>query len=114
MFDRNLLLLLAMSLVTTGGHILFKKGALLINSENIFSWINPALISGLFFYAVGTLLWVIALRFVPLSKGYPFTFLTYILVTLLSALFLGDRITPWYVVGMGLILGGLVLTSSGL
>ena len=114
MFDRNLLLLLAISLVTTGGHILFKKGAVLINGENILTWINPALIMGLFFYERGTLLWVFAFRFIPLSKAYPFTFLTYILVTLFSALFLGDRITLWYIVGMGLIFGGLVLTSLGI
>jgi len=111
MFDRNLLLLLAISLVTTGGHILFKKGAVLINGENIATWINPALIFGLLFYGIGTLLWVFALRFIPLSKAYPFTFLTFILVTLFSALFLGDRITPWYILGMGLIFAGLVFTS---
>lgn len=111
MFDRNLLLLLAISLVTTGGHILFKKGAVLINSENISTWINPALIFGLLLYGIGTLLWVFALRFIPLSKAYPFTFLTFILVTLFSALFLGDRITPWYILGMGLIFAGLVFTS---
>ena len=111
MFDRNLLLLLAISLVTTGGHILFKKGAVLINGDNIFTWLNPALIMGLFLYAIGTLLWVLALRFIPLSKAYPFTFLTFILVTLFSAIFLGDKITNWYIAGMGLILGGLVLTS---
>ncbi|WP_055077382.1 EamA family transporter [Pseudanabaena sp. 'Roaring Creek'] len=111
MFDRNLLLLLAISLVTTGGHILFKKGAVLINVENIFTWINPALIMGMFLYAIGTVLWVFALRFIPLSKAYPFTFLTFILVTLFSVLFFGDKITPWYITGMGLIFMGLVLTS---
>jgi len=74
------------------------------------SFLSPFLYLGLFLYGFSTLLWVYSLKFLPLSKVYPFTFLTFALVLVLSYFLFNERLSPVNFVGIFLIVVGVVLT----
>lgn len=63
-------------------------------------------------YAVTTLAWILALRFIPLSHAYLFMSLGFVFVPLLSHFVLGERITLRYAAGAAVIIAGVWLASS--
>ncbi len=71
------------------------------------------LLVGLALYGLSTLAWLFLLRSVPLSRAYPLLALNFVLVPLLSRLFLGEKLGPDYVAGTLLLLGGLALIWNG-
>jgi len=58
------------------------------------------------------LAWMAALTHFQLSHAYPFMGLTFVLVLLLSGLFLNEAITIYKVIGMLLIVSGIYLGSQ--
>ena len=65
----------------------------------------------LLFFAIGSsfLLWVYALKDLPLSNAYSLTALSYIFVPLLSSLILHEHLSLSFVIGSLLILFGILL-----
>ena len=59
------------------------------------------------------MLWIRILSRSPLNSANAFLFLVPLLGVMISAVFLGERIGPLTVLGMGLAIGGVVLASRG-
>ena len=62
---------------------------------------------------VGFVLWVSALTKLPLSYAYPIACSSVLLVAYLSALLLGETVTPRIYMGTLLVLAGIVLAMPG-
>ena len=95
----------------TIGQVLFKlasaKGGLEQILTSSFFWVACCL------YGVVTVVWVLLLREMGLARAYPIMAATYVLVPILSFVLLGERVGPFYVAGVLLIMGGIVLTARG-
>ncbi len=73
---------------------------------------NPVFIFALAIYGTATLLWIYVLKSVPLAYAYSFMALTFIIVPLMAALWLGETLTLKYAAGAALIIAGLVIVQS--
>ncbi len=65
------------------------------------------------FLALRGLSWVLIVRRFPLSRAYPVMSLGYVVVPLVAALFLGERLEWRTLVGMALISTGVAVVGSG-
>ena len=74
--------------------------------------ISPQFIGGLALYGAMTCLWIFVLQSAPLSRAYPFFALTFILVPILSTLFLSESISVMTMLGAGLIVTGIVVMTT--
>jgi drug/metabolite transporter (DMT)-like permease len=101
------LLLVAGSLLGAAGQVLLKLGA--DGAVALSDYLNMRILAGVVCYAFGTLVWVLALARLPLSKAYPFTILTFALVYVASVLLLGERISVTLVIGVIMVLSGLLV-----
>ena len=104
---RLILLLLSSSLFASFGQILLKIGA--DNADTFKNYININVFAGLFFYALSTMIWIYALSFAKLNIVYAFTILTFVLVYILSFIFLRETLNTYGIFGIILILSGLYL-----
>ncbi len=95
-------LLLISSITASLGQVFFK-----LAKGNFFSF---HLLLGLFMYTLSTALWVYSLKYLPLSKVYPFTFLTFAFVLVLSHFLFGERISLINIAGALLIIIGIFLS----
>lgn len=95
------------------GQLLFKATALAWNVEKtIFSIkVMLRLVPSLVVYGVATIAWIWVLRSAPLKTAYPFMALAFVIVPICAFYFLGERITPMYCVGAGLIMVGVIVTA---
>jgi undecaprenyl phosphate-alpha-L-ara4N flippase subunit ArnE len=98
-------LILGGSVCASVGQMLFKAGA--SNRHTLQDFLNGWIVWGLFFYAVGTLLWIYSLSKAPLTIVYPFTALTFVLVYLGGVLIYDEPTTPTALGGVALVLVGL-------
>ncbi len=113
--------MLSVVFLMAGGQVLFKLAAGRLSAQPAFDlafFLNLAtnvyLIIGLAVYALTTLLWVLLLRDVPLSRAYPFTALTLVLVPLFGILLFGEKFSWPLVVGGVLMLSGLAVLTKAL
>ena len=95
------------------GQVLFKLSAL---NYNKFGSIFDVRVVGVFFlasivYAVSTGLWVWLLRYMDISKAYPFMALGFVIVPLLSVWLFNEKLSLPYMVGVSLIIAGVALTK---
>ncbi len=97
------------AVLAAAGQIFFKLGA--AGAHTLLDFLNRRLAAGFVLYAVGSVLWILALARLPLSKVYPFTILTFIIVYSASSVLLGERITSTVMVGAGLVLAGLIVVT---
>ena len=74
---------------------------------------NLALLGGLSFYGVSTLLLVLALKDAELSLLYPVIALTYVWVTVLSLFIFHDRVNPVKLIGIAIIVLGVGVLGRG-
>jgi len=63
-------------------------------------------------YGGATLLWIVLLQRVPLSRAYPFAALGFVLVPLASSWLFGERISLPYVIGTALVVVGIVTIGA--
>lgn len=99
------------------GQILFKLGAkqlfagnnMVANILGIFT--NVPVMSGLFLYAVSTLLWIKILSKSELSYVYPMLSLGYILIMVFSFLIFHEHISMTRILGTVLIVAGVVMVA---
>ena len=71
--------------------------------------LSPVLWAALVLYGAVTVIWVLLLREVDLSRAYPVMAATYVLVPALSVIVLGEKLGPYYPYGIVLILAGIVM-----
>lgn len=72
------------------------------------AFLSPFIILGLGFYAFSAILWVIMLSKLDLSVAYPALSIGYILVLLVSMLFLGEQVSLIRFAGIFLIMLGIL------
>lgn len=73
---------------------------------------SPTLLTALAVYGIGTIIWIFTIRSVPLTIAYSFMALTFCIVPLLAAVFLGEALTLRYAAGAVLIIGGMIIINS--
>ncbi len=97
------------------GQVLFKYASEKINiTENgiLFGLIlNPIVIIALIIYGIATITWIISLTGVELRVAYPYAALAFLIVPLLSHLFLGESININTFIGAFFILFGVFISS---
>lgn len=95
------------------GPILLKKASARKLSSIKSLSTNYPLFGGVALYAVGTLLFIPALKGGDLSVLYPFVSLGYIWVSLLSVKFLGEKMNKFKWFGIALIILGVTFIGIG-
>jgi len=95
------------------GPILLKKASAKSLSKISSLATNYHLFGGVSLYAVGTVLFIPALKGGELSVLYPFVALTYIWVSLLSVKFLGEKMNRFKWLGIASIIIGVSLIGVG-
>jgi len=106
-------LILVATTIGAFGPLFLKKasGILTFKIKSIFT--NKNLFLGLLFYAIGTVLFIPALKGGELSVLYPFVALVYVWVSLLSMKFLGEKMNKFKWIGIALIIFGVSLIGLG-
>lgn len=89
------------------GQMLLKKGA--GAGDFIAQLFNVATIIGFVFYGASAILYIVALRKIPVSVAFPSVSVSYIVVALLGALLYGEPLGWLKLVAIGMILAGVVL-----
>jgi len=111
-------------LLASTGHLLIKLG---LNTaihgaipgtavaNALHTLLQPALISGLGIYGIGTLLWISAVSRRNISFLYPLTALNYVIVSIGGLLWFGERISTGRWIGISIVVVGVALLqlSSG-
>lgn len=110
--------ILMVSLVCgSAGQYFFKRGmsggAISLGPQVIMFLFKPLILTGLVFYGLATLCWLVILSQTPLSLAYPFISLSYILVVLMGKYIFDERVTWLSWVGLGLICIGVFLVGYG-
>lgn len=113
-----MLRLIIFALIMVVGQLSFKRVALGLGGvEGLFPIIRHLatdvwFIAALGLYGLSTLLWVTALRDIPLSKAYVFVALAIALVPIGAAMFFHERLEPRYYLGLLLVIAGVVIIGS--
>ena len=108
-----ILLVILATLVGAFGPILLKKASARKLSKISSLVKNYYLFGGVSLYALGTMMFIPALRAGDLSILYPFVSLTYIWVSLLSVKFLGETMNKYKWFGIALIIIGVAFIGIG-
>lgn len=66
----------------------------------------------LFLYGLATVLWVLLLQRVPLSRAYPFAALGFVLVPAAGVFIFAEKVSALYIVGTAMIIVGIFITSG--
>ena len=109
----SIILVLLGCLIGSFGPLMFKLGAdkLVFNLKKLLT--NYYLYFGIFFYAVGTVLFIAALRKGELSVLYPLVATSYIWVSFLSIKFLGEKMNIHKWLGIIFIITGALFIGLG-
>lgn len=111
---KGLLLLLATVSCTVAGQVLMKKGVNALAGAGLKQALGqPAIIAGGICYISGFVIWLNVLKLLPLSIAYPFSSIAYVAVIFASALFLGEAITLYKLIGIACICVGVFFISRG-
>ena len=73
--------------------------------------VTPAVLAGFACFFLSALLWIFALRQVPLSVAYPMVALSYIVIFIGSAVLFDESVTWRHWSGAALIVAGIVLIN---
>lgn len=76
--------------------------------------LDPLILSGFLSAFVASMFWMAAMTKFDISFAYPFMSLSFVLVFLLSVFLFSEPVTIQKVVGLGLIVSGIVVTSQSL
>jgi drug/metabolite transporter (DMT)-like permease len=111
---KGFLLLLATVSCTVTGQILMKRGVnslALLSLKNVMA--QPTIIVGGICYISGFVIWLNVLKILPLSMAYPFSSISYVAIIFASALFLGEAINMYKLIGILCICAGVFFISKG-
>lgn len=74
--------------------------------------LDPLTMTAIGLYVGSTVLWLLALRSLPLSLAYPFSGLTIAIVAFLGWAVLNESMSTAHLIGMVLIMAGVVLLAQ--
>ncbi len=108
----NYILLLCSIFLGICGQLLLKKGvmasSLSPNFVSIFkTLLSPLVFSGLLLYGLSAIIWLFVLQRFPLSVAYPSLALSYVVIVILSSIFLKEPLSQDKIIGTILIFGGV-------
>ncbi len=76
-------------------------------------WKTPIFAVGLVLYGAGAVMWMAILRLLPLSFAFPIAAGSLVIGTMLTgAIFLGENMTVWNIIGALMITIGIVLIAA--
>lgn len=110
--------LFAFAILIAAGQLLFKRTAQGVTNVNGFEAIirqilvDPWFIIAMTMYMAATILWILALREIPLSRAYPFMALAFVLVPAGAVVCYGETLDARYFIGLALVIAGMALTAS--
>jgi len=108
----GILLMFVCTLFTALGQLFFKYGSEKF-SWNILSLLtNVPLLIGFFFYGLGALLLIVALKFGKLSLIYPFVSLTFIWVMFISVFVFKEVLNSFKICALFFIVLGIVFIAG--
>jgi multidrug transporter EmrE-like cation transporter len=98
------------------GQILFKTVASRIGGRGPLELFQDSavmlpFIASLAIYGAATILWILALQNLQLSRAYMFMSLSFIIVPVISMVFFGETLSLGFLVGLGLIIAGVTVTQ---
>ena len=106
--------MIACTIFTSAGQLLWKAGALKISFLNPLSFFNLPFIAGCILYVVGSLLMILALKRGELSVLFPVVATSYVWVSLLAPIFFpSDSLNSWKLAGVLVILVSISLLGWG-
>lgn len=77
------------------------------------SLLNPLVLLSLALAFVAALAWIAAISRLDISQAYPFMALAFVLVTVLSAIFLGESVSAMRWAGSMVVVLGLIMVAKG-
>jgi len=108
------LLMIACTIFTSAGQLLWKAGSLRISFSNLLTFFNLPFVLGCGLYVIGSLLMILALKKGELSVLFPVVATSYVWVGLLAPVFFpGDGLNPWKLTGILIILASISLLGWG-
>jgi drug/metabolite transporter (DMT)-like permease len=116
---QSLLLVFGCTVIGAIAQLLIKSGAQKLSSQPtvwttvLAMTVNLPLMAGLCLYGLSAVLLVLALRHAELSTIYPIIALTFVWVTILSAVVLGETMTPYKIFGTIIIVTGVGVLGMG-
>ncbi len=72
---------------------------------------SPLFFGALVIYGFATVLWIWALRDVPLARAYCFTAIAFVVVPVMAAMFLGEALNWKLLVGSLIVGAGIIVTQ---
>lgn len=115
----TLLILLSVA-VSSLAHLSFKHGVNSIEAGSAAGMgrgyayalvMNPYVLAGVVLHVAALAAWLLGLRKLDLSYAYPFISLGFVLVLLVSATVLGERLNTARILGVALIIGGVFFVA---
>lgn len=96
------------ALIASLGHIFFKKFAL--RTGKLMSWrfFDSNLAIGIAFFSTSVILSIIVLKFIDFSAFYSFTALNYLFISILSKMYLKERLDKYKIIGILIIIVGIL------
>ena len=110
---RSVLLVFCCTILGAAAQLLMKLGMAHFNPQPMALLTNLPLVAGYALYGINTLMLVLALRDGELSMLYPIIALTYVWVTLLSYLLLGEKSNLFKNIGIATIVIGVAVLGRG-
>ncbi len=116
---RSLLLVFCCTLIGAIAQLLIKSGAPKLTAQPtlvraaLAAATNVPLMAGLCLYGLSAILLVLALRHGELSMIYPVIALTFVWVTILSAVVIRESITGYKIAGIATIVAGVGILGLG-
>ena len=103
---------LALAITTSlAGQVMLKSGAV-AEGHFLAQLFRPMTIIGLATYGGAALLYIVALRRIPMSVALPCTAASYVAVALIGHFLFGEALGPQKLAAIGLICGGVVLLAA--
>ena len=109
----QLLLILFTVFLLSAGQVLFKLASedIVLTPAGILpSFFSIKLVFALTVYAIATLLWLIALKGMPLRFAYPFAALAFFIVPTMAHFLLGETVSLNTYIGAGIIALGVIVS----
>ena len=102
-------------LLTSVSQILQKQAAIELNRANESKPLlsNISFVCSGFFLGASLITWLLVLKHVDVSVAYPLLSLNYIVVLVMAKFFFGDKISNKHWIGVGCIIAGVTIISSG-
>ena len=112
----SLFLVFLVSLFTCAGQLLQKQAveAWKLTPQSTLKKISsPWLLAAIACLGAAMLLWLLVLQQLSVSVAYPMLSFNFVLVTLASRIFFGERAGLMHWLGVGLIVAGIVMLQGG-